>query len=84
MAEECKHPHVSFEDGFLYVRCIDCDRHWVAVTQKGGPIDYTQMSVAAPFDKTRHSKWMLPRDQKEEKKPEISWKPAGKAKRTVK
>jgi hypothetical protein len=65
---DCKHPHLSFEDGVLYIRCIDCDRHWAAVTQKGGMIDYTAMATILPIDRTRHSKWELPRDKPIQKK----------------
>jgi len=65
---DCKHPHLTFEDGELYLRCIDCDHYWGNMTQKGGQLDYTaQGRNAISIDKTRHSKWMLPRDKKEAK-----------------
>jgi hypothetical protein len=64
---DCKHSHLSFEDGALYIHCVDCDQNWAAVTRKWGPLDFS-LGTQYLVDKGRHTRWELPRDKKLDKK----------------
>lgn len=63
-APACRHEHLRFEDGTQHVVCIDCGRPWVALTHKGGPVDFSLRSVPMlPPHETRHDRWVMPRTQ---------------------
>jgi hypothetical protein len=57
----CPHEHTKLVDGTFAIKCIDCDRTWNAVDERGMP-DYTlKMVPAVPGRETRHDRFVMPR-----------------------
>lgn len=58
----CAHEHLAFEDGQFHVVCIDCRKHWAALTHRGGPPDYNMAGkIMFQGRHTRHDRYVLPR-----------------------
>jgi hypothetical protein len=75
----CPHEHLRFVDGQLHIACIDCEKHWGALTNRGGPMDYNMAGkIMFSGRDTRHDRWVLPRTQPLPKDPP----PAPKHKRS--
>lgn len=61
---DCPCEHLRFEDGSLYLVCVDCGQVYGALDRKGGEVQYTKMSQPRKhFPDTRHGRWVSPRTE---------------------
>ena len=57
---KCGHKHLEFIDNGFYIKCMDCDQHWMAVVAKGVSIPTINYGYV-PDSETRHCPFVLPK-----------------------
>ena len=61
----CDHNHLRYEDGHLYLVCIDCGQVYGALHNKGGQLDLSAGLITPKWTPdTRHNRWEIPRISK--------------------
>lgn len=60
----CKHEHLRWDQGELYIQCIDCPRSWQAMQDNRLTPDY--MARAIPRFGTMHAFGVIPRTEKKD------------------